>query len=156
MRIHRQRLVIRIRPALAFSFAILSALLAGCNYTTGHAANQIGKVQYKMGNYTDAYYEFRRAALDQHRNADFHHNVAAALNKQGNVVEAEKAYRQALHKDPAHQPSYHALAQLMKNQGRITEAQDLLSAWVDTQPYYAGSHIEMASLHREMGELAAA
>ena len=156
MHLHRERLVIRICPALAFSFAIVSAMLTGCNYTNCHAANQIGKVQYKLGNYHDAYYEFRRAALDQPDNADFHYNVAAALNKQGNVVAAEKAYRQALHKDPAHQPSYHALARLMKGQGRVTEAKDLLSAWVDTQPYNSGSHIEMAALYRETGDLAAA
>ena len=156
MRTHRQRLVIRIFPALVFSLAILSSVVTGCNYTNGHAANQIGKVQYKMGNYTDAYYEFRRAVLDQPHNADFHYNAAAALNKQGNVVAAEKAYRQALQKDPAHQPSYHALARLMKDQGRLDEAKDLLSAWVDTQPYNAGSHIELASLHRETGDLVAA
>ncbi|MCH7988243.1 MAG: tetratricopeptide repeat protein [Planctomycetes bacterium] len=142
--------------AFVFSIAILSTMVTGCNYTNGHAANQIGKVQYKMGNYTDAYYEFRRAVLDQPHNADFHYNAAAALHKQGNLVEAEKAYRQALHKDPAHQPSYHALARLLKDQGRTDEAKDLLSAWVDTQPYNAGSHIELAAIQRVTGDLVAA
>lgn len=156
MSTHRQRLESRPLPLTLVGFAILFATVSGCNYMSGHTANQMGKARYKMGNYSDAYYEFRRAVIDHPQNADFHHNLAASLNKQGNLVEAEKSYKQALQLDPAHQPSYHALARLMKDQGRVAEAKDLLHAWVDTQPYNAGSHIETAWLHRETGDIAAA
>lgn len=136
--------------------AILLTLQSGCNLSSGYTANQMGKARYKTGNYQGAYYEFRRAIIDQPRNADFHYNLAAALNKQGDVGGAETAYRQALYKDPAHQPSYHALAQVLNSQGRTAEARDLLHAWVDTQPYNAGSHVEMAWLQRETGDMIAA
>lgn len=128
--------------------------LPGCNGIHGHTNNQMGKLFYKQGNYTMARDEFQRAVANNPYNADYQHNLAAAMKKQGDPGHAEAVYRQAIQVDPQHQPSYHGLASLLKEQGRTAEAVDILQAWVDTQPYKSEPYVEMAWLKRETGDVA--
>jgi len=147
------------RIPMACPTALLLALLVtftGCNATSGHVMNQTGMAYYRRGNYTMARDEFRRAVADNPYNANYRHNLAAALHKQGDLASAEQTYRQALNTNPAHQPSYHGLASLMKQQNRQPEAMQLVHTWAETQPYSSAPHIEMAWLQRESGDGAGA
>jgi len=128
--------------------------LSGCNGMHGRLNNTTGRMFYKQGNYTMARDEFQRAVANDPYNADYQHNLAAAMRKQGDNVGAEQVYRQAVSLDPQHQPSYHGLASLLKDQGRSAEAVDLLQGWVDTQPYKSEPYVELAWLKRETGDVA--
>ena len=44
--------------------------LVGCSASAGIMANRMGTAYYRGGNTTAALYEFRRAAIDNPRNAD--------------------------------------------------------------------------------------
>ena len=128
----------------------------GCNTMHGWTTNKSGMHAYKDGNYAAAKDSFQQALYDQPENADFAHNLGAALKKSGDTAGAEKAYRHALSIDPAHQPAHHSLAMLMAEQGRTQEAKDVLQQWADVEPYLPESHVELAWIQREMGDSAGA
>ena len=105
----------RLRPRLgaAGRVAVLvagAAALVGCNPMASWTNNQSGKSLYRTGRYVEAREEFRQAAADSPRNADYIHNYATASRRAGDHATAEQAYRRALWIDPSHQPSYHGLA----------------------------------------------
>jgi Tfp pilus assembly protein PilF len=141
-------------PGLLAGAAAL--LCAGCNVMNGGVNNHVGTSFYRQGNYTMARDEFQRAFANDPWNADYIHNMAAAMKRQGDIAGAERAYRRALEIDPGHQPSFHGLALLMKEQGRTNEAADVLQGWVEQQPYSSEPYIELAWLKRETGDLAGA
>lgn len=144
---------LRIGPAAPMALLALGLLaLSGCNPMAAWTNNQNGKAFYRAGRYAEAREEFRRAAADSPRNADYLHNFATASRRAGDAAAAEQAYRQALSLDPSHQPSYHGLAVTLKDTGRVAEAQSLLSSWAASQPYSEKAYIEMAWLQREMGD----
>lgn len=138
------------------SFLGLAVCGVGCNSSHGWTTNRTGMRAYKNGNYAVATGHFQRALYDQPDNADYAHNLGAALKKSGNVAGAEQEYRHALAVDPAHQPAHHSLAMLMAEQGRTQEAKDLLQQWADVEPYLPESHVELAWIEREMGDTAGA
>lgn len=129
---------------------------AGCNSMHGYSTNRMGMRAYKDGNYAAATDNFQKALYDQPMNADYAHNLGAAMKKTGDNAGAERAYRHALYLDPAHQPAHHSLAMLLAEQGRTQEAKDLLQQWADVEPYRPESHIELAWIQRELGDTAGA
>lgn len=144
----------RHRHAVSCGAACLALVsLAGCNSMNGGVNNRVGMSSFQQGNYTMARDQFQRAAADDPYNADYVHNMAAAMRRQGDAAGAEQAYRRALAIDPGHQPSYHGLASLLKDEGRETEAVNLVQGWVDQQPYSSEPYIELAWLKRELGDI---
>jgi Tfp pilus assembly protein PilF len=128
----------------------------GCQSMHGWSMNRVGMRAYKDGNYAAAKDAFQKALYDDPMNADYAHNLGAALKKSGDIAGAEQAYRHALSLDPSHQPAHHSLSMLLLEQGRIQEANDLAQMWADTEPYLPESHIELAWFQRETGNLAGA
>ncbi|MDA0831662.1 MAG: tetratricopeptide repeat protein [Planctomycetota bacterium] len=116
--------------------------------------NQSGTAYFERGQYAWARGDFERAVADQPDNADYIHNLAAAMKKQGDLVGAEQTYRRALTIDPSHQPSYHSLAQLYIESGRQGEALALAQEWADIEPYKAEPFVELAFVQRELGDTA--
>src|SRR5262245_44597613 len=108
--------------ALRLLLILAPVAAGGCNTMHGAYDNRVGMSYYHRGNYAFARDNFRRAVANDPDNADYRHNMAAAMKKQGDVAAAEHAYRETLQVDPSHQPTYHALAVLMKEQGRQAEA----------------------------------
>lgn len=142
--------------ARAFCLCAILAWSAGCNSMHGWSSNRTGMRAYKDGNYAAAKDNFQKSLYDEPTNADYAHNLGAALKKTGDNEGAERAYRHALTLDPSHQPAHHSLAMLLTEQGRTQEAHDLAQMWSDTEPYLPESHIELAWLQREMGDAAGA
>lgn len=134
----------------------LAVWSVGCNHMHGWSTNRAGMRAYKDGNYAAAKDLFQKSLYDDPHNADYAHNLGAALKKTGDTAGAEHAYRHALLLDPSHQPAHHSLALLLTEQGRLQEAKDLAQMWADTEPYLPESHIELAWLQREMGDFAGA
>lgn len=129
---------------------------AGCNSMHGWSTNRTGMRAYQDGNYAAAKDSFQKSLYDEPTNADYAHNLGAALKKTGDVDGAERAYRHALSIDPSHQPAHHSLMMLLTEQGRTQEAHDVAQMWADTEPYLPESHIELAWLQRETGDMAGA
>lgn len=145
-----------LSAARALSLCGVLIWSAGCNHMHGWSTNRTGMRAYKDGNYAAAKDSFQKSLYDEPTNADYAHNLGAALKKTGDNDGAEKAYRHALALDPSHQPAHHSLAMLLTEQGRTQEAHDLAQMWSDTEPYLPESHIEFAWLQREMGDTAGA
>lgn len=145
-----------LSAARALCLCVLFIWSAGCNSMHGWSANRTGMRAYKDGNYAAAKDSFHKSLYDEPTNADYAHNLGAALKKTGDNDGAERAYRHALALDPSHQPAHHSLAMLLTEQGRTQEAHDLAQMWSDTEPYLPESHIELAWLQREMGDTAGA
>ena len=142
--------------ARAFCLCAILVGSAGCNSMHGWTTNRTGMRAYKDGNYAVAKDSFQKSLYDEPTNADYAHNLGAALKKTGDNDGAERAYRHALALDPSHQPAHHSLAMLLTEQGRTQEAHDLAQMWSDTEPYLPESHIELAWLQRETGDSAGA
>jgi tetratricopeptide (TPR) repeat protein len=140
----------------ALSLCGLAITAFGCQSMHGWSMNRIGMRAYQEGNYAAAKDAFQKSLYDDPMNADYAHNLGAALKKSGDVAGAEQAYRHALALDPSHQPAHHSLSMLLLEQGRIQEAGDLAQMWADTEPYLPESHIELAWFQRETGDLAGA
>ena len=151
MRPFRWLLVIRVLCLLAFVFGS-----AGCGSMHGWSTNRTGMRAYKEGNYAASKDSFQKSLYDEPDNADYAHNLGAALKKTGDNAGAEREYRHALMLDPSHQPAHHSLAMLLNEQGRTQEATDVAQMWADTEPYLPESHIELAWLQRETGDTAGA
>lgn len=144
-------------PARRISWWLLLLPLAvGCNAFQGNLNNQAGMRHYQAGDFTAAKDEFQRAVADQPQNADYLHNLAAALKREGDLERAEQNYLRALAVDRAHQPSYHGLASLYREEGRTADAQALLTGWAGEQAYSPEPFIELAWLDKEQGDLAGA
>ncbi|MEX0724690.1 MAG: tetratricopeptide repeat protein [Planctomycetaceae bacterium] len=135
-----------------FHLGLSLILLSGCSRSSGYLMNQSGTSYFERGQYAWARGDFERAVADQPDNADYIHNLAAAMKKQGDLAGAEQTYRRALTVDPSHQPSYHSLAQLYMETGRDGEAIALAQEWTDIEPYKAEPFVEMAFIQREMGD----
>ncbi|MEX2288250.1 MAG: tetratricopeptide repeat protein [Planctomycetaceae bacterium] len=140
----------------ALLFLTVTVSLAGCSATSGYTANRMGTAYYRGGNYTAALYEFRRAAIDSPRNADYAYNLAAAMKKSGDIIGSEQTYRNALAVNPTHQPAYHGLAVLLNEQNRTAESSQLIESWAESQPLTPAAHIELAWLKSERGDFATA
>lgn len=145
-----------VRPVRVLLLAAATGLLCGCNAMTGGVMNQSGSACYRQGNYSLARAEFQRAVIERPDNANYIHNLAAAMRKQGDQAGAEQTYRRALLVDPMHQPAHHGLAKLLMDQNRHGEAIALLEDWTGAQPYVPESHIELAWIQRETGDIASA
>ncbi len=141
------------RALCLFAFTFWSV---GCGQMHGWSTNRTGMTAYKDGNYAAAKDSFQKSLYDEPNNADYAHNLGAALKKTGDNAGAEHAYRHALALDPSHQPAHHSLVMLLSEQGRSQEAIDVAQMWADTEPYLPESHIELAWLQRESGDAAGA
>lgn len=137
------------RALCVFGFTFWSV---GCGHMHGWSMNRTGMRAYKDGNYAAAKDSFQKSLYDEPTNADYAHNLGAALKKTGDNAGAEHAYRHALMLDPSHQPAHHSLMMLLTEQGRTQEAKEVAQMWADTEPYLPESHIELAWLQREMGD----
>ncbi len=152
---HHHTLMARILrgtlAVLGLSWICFASTLCGCNSVNGYVMNESGKAYYRRGDYTAARHEFERALMDSPENANYAHNVAAAMQQQGDVMAAEKMYQHALVIDPGHQQSYEGLAHLLYNNDRTGEAEQLLMAWSETQPYDEAASLSLARMQENMG-----